>query len=175
MRIGRPVADDLTNGVARDIFSEQGVALVESAISIGVMLSALVGVVVTMMALYSYHFVADAAREASRYAMVRGSTSCSNTPALTNCNATPAEIQAWVRNLGYPGLNKNNLTVTTKWLSRTSSGSPPTTSWAACSVPCKAPGNMVQVIVTYAYPFNIPFWNNSLLDVTSTSEMVISQ
>jgi Flp pilus assembly protein TadG len=163
-------------GFAQRDLNEQGAALFELAVSLSVFLSVWTGTFFMILALYSYLFVSDAAREGSRYAMVRGSQCSTNTPLVTNCGVTQAELQTWVETLGYPGLNKNNLTVTVNWLTATSSGSPPTTSWAACSGSgCNAPGNLVQVVVTYAFPLSIPFWRRSTLNLSSTSDMVISQ
>lgn len=168
------------NGIAPKDLNEQGAALIELAVSLSVFLSVWIGTFFTILALYSYLFVSDAAREASRYAMVRGSQCNTNTPLVTNCGTatgvTQAELQTWVQSLGYPGLNKNKLTVTVDWLTATSSGSPATTSWIACTGSgCNVPGNMVQVVVSYAFPLSIPFWRATTLNVSSTSDMVISQ
>jgi Flp pilus assembly protein TadG len=159
----------------RVIRGDEGSSLVEMAIAIPVFLSVLIGIMIVVLSLYANHFVADAAREASRYAMVRGGNCSTNTPSLANCPITPSALQTWVKNLGYPGLNPNNLTVTTTFLNATTSGSPPTTSWSACAGTCNSPGNMVKVVVTYGYPLNIPFWRNTTLNLSSASEMVISQ
>lgn len=148
--------------------SEAGATLVETAISLAVLLGVLIGTFEMCLALYSYHFVSYAAREASRYAVVRGSTSCSNTPNLANCNVTSAQLQTWVQNLSFPGIIANNLTVTATW---------PTTG-ASCypsATPCNNPSNLVNVVVNYAYPFAVPFWKSGTINISSTSQMVISQ
>ena len=119
------------------------------------------------MALYTYNYVSDAAREASRYAIVRGS-SCS---VLTNCNVTAAQVQTYVQSLGYPGMNAANTAATTTWLSP--SATTPVT-WTACGSPCRAPGNAVQVTVTYSFPLSIPFVPKSTLSLHSTSQMVVA-
>jgi Flp pilus assembly protein TadG len=147
---------------------EAGATLAEVAISFSLLVTIMVGLLEFTMALYSYHFVSEVAREASRYAIVRGSTSCSNTPNLTNCNVTADEVQSWARSLGYPGVNPNNLTVSTTWPSSGSSCYPSAT-------PCNNPGNLVRVQVTYAFPLSIPFMTADTIDVGSTSQMVISQ
>lgn len=152
---------------------EQGSMLVEAAISCTVVLALLFGICQMSYAMYLYHFASEAAREATRYAIVRGSTSCTNTPNLTNCNVTASELQTWVQSLGYPGVNASNVSVSTSWYS--ASGSMPTT-WSACaSGTCNAPGNMVAVTVTYPLTFQIPFSSSFSLNLTSTSQMVISQ
>lgn len=161
---------------AQRLVGEEGASIVEMAIASAVIFSVLFGVIAFMLALYTYNFVADAAREGSRYAMVRGSRSCTNASGLTNCNIQADTLQTWVQNLSYPGINKNNLNVTTNWLTGTTAGTPPTTTWSTCgSGTCNIPGNIVQVTVSYAFPLNIPFWRNDTLSISSTSEMVISQ
>src|ERR1700751_4198757 len=87
------------------ISSEEGSALAEIAIASAVVFALLFGVIQVAYALYTYEYVSEAAREAARYAIVRGSTSCTNTPNLANCNATGTEIQTYVQGLGYPGLS----------------------------------------------------------------------
>lgn len=126
-----------------------------------------------MLVMYTFHFVSDAAREGSRYAIVRGSTSCTNTPSLSNCNATADQIRTYVKGLNYPGINPANLSVNTTWL--TASSTMPTT-WSACSSgTCNTPGNLVKVVTSYSYSLSIPFVPAATWNLTSTSQMVISQ
>jgi Flp pilus assembly protein TadG len=156
---------------------EDGEMMLEFAMSCLVLIPILFGCIEACLGFYTYNFVADAAREATRYAMVRGSTSCANTPGLSNCGiGTTAPIQAiqtYVQGLGYPGLNASNLTATPTWLQATSNGS--TTTWAACDTPCTQPGNQVQVLVQYRFPFGVPFIPTTSIHIASTSSMVISQ
>jgi Flp pilus assembly protein TadG len=152
---------------------EEGASLVETALASTIFLAMLLGAFQMTMALYTMNYVAEAAREGSRYAMVRGSTSCANTPSLTNCNATPDQVQTWVRGRGFPSIKSGNLTVTTTW--STASGTYPTT-WTACtSGTCNAPGNQVKVVAVYAYSLAIPLVPQLSFNLTSTSRMVISQ
>jgi Flp pilus assembly protein TadG len=129
------------------VLREEGATLVEMALCSSVLLSMVFGIIGLSMAFYAYDFVSNAAREGARWAIVRGSQSCSNTPNLTNCNAT--------------------------WF--TASAAPPTT-WSTCtSGTCNIPGNGVQVKVTYAVPLGVPFVNVTTMTLGSTSFMVISQ
>lgn len=158
----------------RGVRSEDGAAAVGTALACVILLAAFIGVFEMSLALYNYHLICDAAREATRYAIVRGSVSCTNTPNLSNCNATSAEIQSYVQSLGYP--YSSQLTVTTTWLTAVSSGSPATTTWTACtSGTCNAPGNLVNVVVTESFPLHIPFSSSQTINLSSTSQMVISQ
>jgi Flp pilus assembly protein TadG len=152
---------------------EEGSNLVETAMALLIFLPLLLGAIEFSLALFAYHDVTDAARKACRWAAVRGSTSCTNTPALTDCKATSAEITTYVQDLGYPGIVGSNLQVTTTWLSATSATP---TSWSTCALsPCNAPGNEVQVQVTYPFPISIPFWQVTTINVSSTAAMVIAQ
>lgn len=148
---------------------DAGATLVEFALSVSILLMMLFGLTAMCLAFYTYSFVADAAREATRYAIVRGST-CTDLP---DCNATTNQISNYVKQLGFPGMNTSNMTITTSWL--TASSTLPT-SWSSCATgTCNAPGNGVRVVVTYAVPLTIPFVSPNALNVSSTSQMVISQ
>jgi Flp pilus assembly protein TadG len=148
----------------------EGGTIVEMALVCSVLLAMLFGIFEMSIALYTYNFISDAAREGTRYAIVRGS-SCT---VLTNCNATSAQIQAYLRAIPYPAINPNKLSATTTWLSATLSGSPATMTWTTCASQCNAPGNAVQVNVTYAFPLAIPFWKITTLTMYSTSQVVIA-
>lgn len=154
---------------------EAGAALVETALSAAVMFSVLIGLFEVCLAMYTFTYVSDAAREASRWAMVRGSYSCSDSGnALPGCGASQSDVLGYVDSLQYPAMNASNLTVNVSWLSLdTSSGS---AVWTACNTaPCNKPGNEVQVQVLYQVPLYIPFWKDSNVTVGSTSAMVIQQ
>lgn len=146
---------------------EEGSTLVEFALSASMLFAMLFGIIGISFGFYSYNFVSDAAREATRWAIVRGS-SCS---ILSGCGASSSDIQTYVRSLGYPGITANSLTVTSTWLS--ASSTQPTT-WTACASTCNAPGNAVQVQVKYAFALDIPFFRDNALNISSTSQMVIS-
>lgn len=153
----------------RGVLREEGQMLVEFAMASLVLIPILFGSIEACLGFYSYNFVADAAREATRYAMVRGSTSCQNTPGLVNCGfndgTTNGPIQSYVQGLGYPGAR--NLTATVTWL--------PANSSVPCPTACNQPGNQVQVTVKYNFLFGVPFIPSTALTLSSTSSMVISQ
>jgi Flp pilus assembly protein TadG len=158
--------------------SEEGASLVELGLALPIVFTLLFSVFEITLMLYSYQFVSDAAREATRYAMVRGSTSCTNTPNLTSCNLNPNTtgnpLQTYVQSLGFP--LASDLTATATWLTATTSGSPGTTTWSTCnSGTCNLPGNAVKVTVTCAFPISFHFWRTFSFHISSTSQMVISQ
>jgi Flp pilus assembly protein TadG len=144
---------------------EDGNSAVETALACTVLMTVFFGVIQMSWGLYAYHYTAEAARMATRYAMVRGS-SCSSWASA--CPASSTDVQNYVKGLGFQGINASDLTVTTTW---------PTTG-SACtpsSTPCNNPGNLVKVKVQYAIGFTIPYVPKINLNMSSTSQMVISQ
>jgi Flp pilus assembly protein TadG len=153
------------------VFRVEGAAIIEFAVCAAVLLALMVGIMELCFGLYAYHATDLTAREASRWAMVRGSTSCTNTANLTDCNATAAEIQTYASTLGFLNITTSDVTVT--WL--TASATQPTT-WSTCSTgTCNVPGNQVQVKIAYPYTLGIPFVSSQALSLSSTSAMVIAQ
>lgn len=164
--------------VFRCLTNEEGANLVETALASTVFLAMLIGVLQMMLAVSTYNYVSDAAREGTRYAIVRGSACSTNTPNLSNCNATTGQIQTYVRGIKYPGLTASKLVVTTTWLSASVSYATGSysTSWSTCaSGTCNAPGNIVKVVAKYPFSLSVPFVPKATLNLTSTSQMVISQ
>lgn len=180
-----------------DVSSEEGASLVEMALSATVVFMMLFGVIEICLAFYTYNYVSDAAREATRYAIVRGAPACDISITFPNCDLKPASIGSttdptqnpvlqYIESLGYPGLNPSYLSANVTWWSAhvTQGGANgfSTTDWnTQCTSvdlgnqPCNTPGDAVQVVVTYAFPLNIPFLGNQSINVTSTSKMVISE
>ena len=134
--------------------SERGSGLVEYAIIVILFMTMLLGIADFSRALYAYHFVSSQAREAARYAMVRG---CSTTSTHCPVAATPSDIQTFVKNVPL-GIDASKVTV-------------PTPSWT----PDHKPGSVVSVEVDYAFNFMFPFVSKSTLNFKSTSQMVIAQ
>ncbi len=146
--------------------------LVEFALSVMVLFTALFGITDFCRAMYAYHFVSWAAEAGTRYAMVRGadwgSTACT-TPATFTCNATADNVKAYVRSLVTPGLDSDALTVAATW---------PGTNVNGSSTPCStanAPGCVVKITVRYSFSFMMPFLPEASLPFTSTSQKVIHQ
>ena len=138
---------------------EQGASLVEFGLCSSILFMTLFGIFALCGAMYSYIFVTEAARDASRYALVRGSA-CTG---FTDCGITSAQINTYVKSMGHPGINTSNVAATAVWSGNNS--------------PANAPGNVVTVTVTYNFPMAIPFWpkSGSTIHLSSTSQMAISQ
>ena len=169
----RMVAVATGNARHRSAHGESGSAILETALSAAILLSFLFGIMEVCLAAYTYHFISEAAREATRYAIVRGSsftTDCT-APTYATCVAqggsNAGDIATYVQNFGFPGINPNKMTVNSTWL---------TSTGAACGIAdsCKTPGNQVKVIITYNFPLSVPFVPISTWTLTSTSQMVIS-
>ncbi len=81
-----------------------------------IFLTFLFAVMETAFALYSYFFLAEAAREGARYAIVRGSTAGGGAACASysssNCQASAANIESYIQNLGFPGISASNMTRT---------------------------------------------------------------
>ena len=153
---------------------EQGAGIVELAVSCMVLLTTLVGICQLSLGLYDYQFCTDAARQATRWAMVRGSTSKVNTPNLSKADASADDISDYVKGLGYSGITSSKITVTTTWCA--ASGATPPITWSSCSSgTSNAPGNLVKVTVAYPVSFQIPFAPKLSLNLSGSSEMVVAQ
>jgi Flp pilus assembly protein TadG len=159
----------------RAVLREEGSALVEFALVVIVALTFMYGIMDFSRFLYTDHFLSEAAREGTRYAIVRGSTWGSTTCGSTttfSCNASAANVISYVQGLTPPGITGSSLTVTATW-----PGTAPTGAATACNtgLGANSPGCLVQVQVSYPYKFLFPFLPKSTWTITSTSEMVILQ
>jgi Flp pilus assembly protein TadG len=144
---------------------ERGDALLESALMLIFLLSVLFGIVGFGHALYTYNFVSNAARDATRWSSVRGFT-CAGLAG--GCPATAANVQTYVSGVPGMGLDTTKITATTTWVA-------PPNSLAICAAHSNYPGCVVQVQVQYQYKFIFPLLPKSTYTMQSTSQMVISQ
>jgi len=161
---------------------QRGSTLVETAIILTVFLTLLFGIMEFGRALYAYHFVSNAAREATRFAAVHGETcntdadggSCTPTggPASPT-NTTP--ITNFVTNITPPGIVSSAVTATATWPVEPNSPTICTTNVAGTGGPYpNYPGCTVQVQVSYAFNFLAPFVYAASANLSSTSQMVIA-
>ncbi len=109
-------------------------------------LGVLFAIISLAMTVYTYSFVANAARDGVRYAIVHGSRSSSP--------ASSSDIQSYVRNEAQ-GITPSSISVSTTWN------------------PNNSPGSTVNVQVSYTYHPFYPFANVSL-PLSSSAQMVIS-
>lgn len=139
--------------------SEEGSALVEFALIALVLLTLLFGIIDVGRALYAYDYVSYAARDAARFAIVRGTT-CSGLSG--GCPAASSDIQTYVQS-NATGIDTSTLTVASHCL-------PPGTT--AYSPPC-SPGTPVQVTIQYGFEFVSPLSPQSWQ--MSTSSQVVTE
>jgi Flp pilus assembly protein TadG len=156
---------------------EEGGSLVEMALSCLILIPVLFGIVQLSIGLYCYHFAADAAREATRWAIVRGGN-CNGLFGKGYCSPTEGsgtgagtnDVAQYVKSLGYP--YSASVTTTTQWCQ--TGGTP--ANWSSCSTTKNnAAFNQVKVTVSYAYPLIIPFIRKNTINISSTSSMTIVQ
>jgi hypothetical protein len=147
---------------------QRGTTLLESAVMISVLLLMMFGVVGFGTALYTYHFVSNTAREATRWASVRGFACSQNPPILPQCPAQPSDVDDYVQSLSTGiGLDPTKVTTTTTWVA-------PPNNLAACTSQQNSPGCVVKVQVQYSFQFLFPLLPSGFT-MQSTSQMVISQ
>lgn len=144
---------------------ETGSSLVETALSIMLLLTVMFGVIEISLATYTYHFISEAAREGTRYAIVRGNT-CSGFSSA--CPASKDDIKTYVKGLGFPGIDPSKMTVTVSYAAF------PAGTNCSPSATCNNAGNIVTIQVQYAFPFSVPFVSASTFNMSSTSQMVIA-
>jgi Flp pilus assembly protein TadG len=151
---------------------ESGSEMVEFALSICVWMGAAFLIMYGSFALYAAHFVANAAEEAGRYAMVRGSSwdgeSC--TSSVLDCTATSTDVSNYVVQSMPPGLSSANVSVSTLWPGTTSAGGTCDSEDGANSPNC-----VVKVTVSYNFRFPVPFFTQNTLPFSSTSKVTIAR
>jgi Flp pilus assembly protein TadG len=140
---------------------ERGSGIAETAIVMAVLLALIFGVIDFGRAMYTYAFVAQLAREGARWAIVRGSQ-CT---VLDHCNAASSDVQTYVQTLNEGATNAGQIGVNATW--------PPTDCPAGYAA--KSPGCVVVVTVNYPFTFIAPFVSQATINMSSTSQMVISQ
>ena len=137
------------NKSRRPRLNEIGSAVLEFGLVVVMFFMFVFGVMDFGRALYTYHFVSNAACEATRYAIVRGSSS-------TN-PVTASDIQAYVKSITPEGIDPNQLTITTTWS------------------PDENPGSTVKVQVRDNFQFMTPVLASYQMNFSDSSQMVISQ
>ncbi len=156
--------------------AEAGQGLVEYAIVITLFVMLLFGIVDFGRVLYTYNYLSDATRDATRWASVNGATcnndsSCNgtngmNSGPLTSANKTSAVV-SYLTSHAPPGIDTTKITstsVTVNFLNL---------DGTACSGGLSTPGCLVQVKLTYPYNFVSPIIYNRTLTLTNSSQMVI--
>ena len=135
---------------------QRGDSMVEFALTLPVLFTFLVGLTQLCLGYYTYQLISEYAREGTRYAMVRGAN-C-KTSAGASCTVTASEVNTWVEALTYPNMGGGTVTATTTYPDGD-----------------EVSPHRVQVVVTYTFPYKIPFSASRNLSLSSTSVMYILQ
>jgi Flp pilus assembly protein TadG len=150
--------------------------MVEFSIAAMAVLLILFGILEFARVLYIYHTVSNAARLASRWAIVRGS-GCT---VLDHCNAQPSDVQSYVQsivpipdssNTTLPGCSNPGLCVVTTW---SSTAGPSASCDQSSPSGNNAQGHLVCVTVQYPFNFAVPLVFSNGVTLSSSSQMVIA-
>ena len=155
----------------------------ETAISFVLLCTLIFGTFEGALAVYDYHFLANAAHEGTRYAIVRGGgwgQPCDTSPTpgsgygSSGCVANAADVANYVAGLKFPGINIPAGQVCVQYFSGTpaSTVTPCTVSGANAA---NTPGDIVQVTINYPYVLMVPGVPRHTFTLTATSQMTISQ
>lgn len=176
---------------------ERGASLVEYAFVVILFFSLIFGISGFGHALFVYHHLNNAAREATRYAAVRGST-CNVTPSAAESSCTTAnsasgisgpttvaDVQAYVQSITPSSIDSTKLIITPCGVQSTVCSQAITGASDDCKTAATAnePGCTAQVQVAYPFNFIFPLIPTSTTTtspctspgwcLTSTSEMII--
>ena len=141
------------------VWDEGASQLVEFALAAGIFFTLLFGVIEFCMAIYAGSFVAFAAQQGTRYAMVRGSDwtgSCASVSSY-GCEASASNVQNYILSLQHPGLNLKASNITVTWPGTKAAGAS-----AGCPTNPYGQGCQVKVNVSYTFNLNIPSFSASI-------------
>jgi Flp pilus assembly protein TadG len=145
---------------------EDASGIVEFSLAATMFLTLIFAIVEFSMVMYTSSFVAYAAQEGTRYAMVRGkdwNSSCASATSYS-CKASAADVQNYILNtLPHPGINLVAADITPTWLTTTATG-------AACVA--YSQGCQVRVQVSYTFNMNLPFYSPSFPFSTTSIETI---
>lgn len=149
---------------------ERGSTLVEFALVFILLMTILLGIAGFGHALYAYHYVSGAARQATRWAIVNGADCAAD----NSCTAPAAksDVQTFVQSITPPGIDWSQVTVTTCGMSGDAECGDSTLT--VCKTTVNNPGCVAQVNVSYNFQFIFPLLPTNTLTLSSTSEMVIA-
>jgi Flp pilus assembly protein TadG len=176
-----------TNPRSRCQKRQRGAALVEYAFILILFLTLLFGIGAFGHALYVYHFVNYAAKQATRWASVNGSTcnsdtSCNGVGTMNNGPVTASNITTYVKNIAPTGINPAGITVTSCGVSGGTACAASTpeicttaigTGVGALPATPNYPGCTVQVQVQYTFTLIFPLISTAPITLSSTSDMII--
>jgi Flp pilus assembly protein TadG len=135
---------------------EGGQAIVEIAIALPVIAAFTFVMIEVCLMFYSYCMISESAREGTRYAIVRGAT-C-QTSQGGSCTVSAATMNGVVTHLNWPNLGNGTMSANTTYPDGNEN-----------------PGSRVKVVVSYTFPYSMPFMPKGSIHMASTSVMYIVQ
>jgi len=156
---------------------ERGSTLVEFALIAMLFLTMILAIIDFSRALYTYHFLSHAARQATRWAAVNGALcnddgSCNGTNGMNSGPASATDIANYVKNLVPDGIDPNKVTTNVTWPDQ--ANSPDQCDPNSGNYVQGYPGCTVKVQVIYEFDFLYPIVRSTSLTLSSSSEMVIA-
>lgn len=148
--------------VKKIVCDEDGAELVEFAAAATAFFMLIFLIIEFSLGLYSDNFVAMAAQEGTRYAMVRGAdwtTSCASATSF-DCQASSDNVKSYILAQPHGGVTLTTSDITVNWLTTTADGG---TCVAQYTQGCR-----VQVTINYPFQLNIPFFSPTI-QLSSTS------
>ncbi len=145
------------SAVVRALLREdRGEAAMTMILSVPVMVAFIFGLMQVCVGYYSYERISELAREGTRYAIVHGATCKTSTG--SSCTVSATSLQTFVTGMGLPDLAGGSTSV-------------------AATFPDgdEAVGHRVRIVVTYTFPYKIPYSTAKSFTVTSTSQMYFIQ
>lgn len=158
--------------------------MVETAFSLLILIGLLLAVIEGSMAVYSYHYLANAAHEATRYAIVRGgdwATSCDGNSTAGSgygssmCTASPSDIANYVANRNFPGIRLTASNVCVQYFSSVPASPSARCTASTGAITANVAGDVVQVTIIEPFTFFLPGIGTYNYNLASTSQMVIAQ
>jgi hypothetical protein len=135
---------------------DRGSSLIEFSATLGLLMTFVFVLTQISMALYTYGMISECAREATRWASVRG-TQCL-TSGSASCTATTTTVSNYAKGLGFPNIGGSAIV--------------PTTTYPDGD---EAPGHRVKVTITYPYSVSLPLVPHKTISLQVSSEMYILQ
>jgi Flp pilus assembly protein TadG len=136
--------------------SESGGSEIEFVLSLTALMTFVFVVMEIGIVFYTYGMISESAREATRYAIVRGSTCL--TSSSTSCTASAATINTYATGRGFPNIGGGTPVATTTFPDGN-----------------QAPGSRVKVDIQYTVSIKVPFVPKNSIALDSSSEMYILQ
>ncbi len=180
----RPTLYTLLPNAFRRGKDERGATVLETAFALWLLTMLIFGVFESCLAVYSYHFLANAAHEGARYAIVRGgrwSVGCDGSGkagsgyASSMCTASSTDIANYVIERSFPGILLTASDVCVEYLGPTPGSATTTCNAGNSTASDNAPGDIVQVTVRYPFTLRVPGLPAKIFTMSSTSQMVIAE